>query len=114
MNRIKIGKHRINLDHITDVQEFGNGEIWAYLDTSSDGSRDFIALKGDAAKLFLMVWDGEDGEEFDALYEKVNGTSAPKEGMLVQVQSFEEALADYQRGFHAGSEAIKSFEEASL
>ena len=95
MQKIKIGSKRINLDHVLYVEEMED-DVW--METSrrwekhlvvrvhfnhavSDGEGGVatatLSFNRDAARLFLMAWDGEDGAEFDALYEKVNGQAAP-------------------------------------
>lgn len=92
MNTIKVGSYRINLNLVHEVEEWGTGGITIrYFNDNTD-------LDGDAARLFLMAWDGEDGEAFDALYEAVNGTPAPGQNS---------SESEYDRGYHDGTEAVR-------
>ncbi len=76
-NFIKVGKHRLNLDLVSEIKEFGDGSVhifWSYAVGGDCGvvSCAYDDLHGDEAKLLLAYVDGDD-DEVDRLYPIVNG-----------------------------------------
>ncbi|SRR5579885_2809122 len=70
-NFVKIGKHRFNLDQVTDVVECSDGTVyvyWNFLDGEGAICRD--TLSGDQGKLLLAIID-QDDDAVDAIYERM-------------------------------------------
>jgi hypothetical protein len=81
-NFVKIGKHRINLDHVSDVYELGDGSVRVYYDYAISGDYNAAipchdTFKGDEAKLLIALLDSDD-EQVDALFQRVNGKPEPE------------------------------------
>lgn len=78
-NFIKIGKHRINLDQVTEVIERQNGNaqvFWNYTITGDYGDHtDYSEFSGDEAKLLLALID-QDDETVGRIYARVNPVKA--------------------------------------
>src|SRR5690348_11359841 len=78
MNFLKLGKRRINLEHLSTIREAStsSGQHYYHL-TFLNG--DGLDLDGNEAALLLAILDN-DGEEVDRLYPVVN--PAPKAPLL--------------------------------
>ncbi len=81
MNFVKVGKHRLNLDTVSDVYELGDGSVRVYYNYAISGDYNaaicsYDTLRGDQAK-FLLAWIDGDDETVDALYDVVNGGKKP-------------------------------------
>lgn len=86
-NFVRIGKHRINLDHVTEVKECGDDMVRVYWDYAVSGEyQDRMAAcdeyLDDEARLLLAIID-QDDEQVDALYAKVNGKKTDPYGEAV-------------------------------
>lgn len=89
-NFVKIGKHRINLDKVSDVLELGDGSVRVYYDFAVSGEYNPLvimhdAFKGDEAALLLAIID-QDDEAVDEIYQRVYDQSKPKESVHPAIQ----------------------------